>query len=171
MKVLRIFCVILLSTLLFSCCTTTEVSRFKIFFGNLTWKQAKRVGNTPRMACFIVRKHIKYVSDKVKADEWLPGKETWKRGGGDCEDFAVAVWEICYANDLDAHVYVFKSEKPKAAHAVVIGKYKGKMWLSSNGSYEVIESLDDAVKYHRKMFYWKGKITYYRVFSWIWLFL
>lgn len=44
--------------------------------------------NTPHKCQGWMDIHFKYIADKTPADEWLPPEVTYKRGGGDCEDWA-----------------------------------------------------------------------------------
>ena len=111
-------------------------------FGKLSWEEVALVARTPKAICARVRHTVDYREDL--GDEWSTGKETWERGHGDCEDLAAAVAELAAENGIKAVVYVFYPKRSWLAHAVVIGEYKGKTWMSSNGWYQTVKSLDQA---------------------------
>ncbi len=118
-------------------------------------------GNTPRDVCNSVRNRIRYTSDT--GDTWQSADESWARRKGDCEDFAIAVRDLCRAKGIFADVYVFYSKTRNVGHAVAIGRSADGLWMSCNGSFERITSLVNActtiVRHHG----WTGEsITAYR---------
>ncbi len=116
------------------------------------WQATAIAAGTPSEICRVVRAHVRYVADVN--DTWQSGRETWERGAGDCEDFAATVRDICQARGLDARLYVFHSETGNAAHAVTIGNWHGTLWMSSNGSYEVVSSVADAREHVMREMNW-----------------
>jgi len=90
----------------------------------------------PQAICEAVRARVRYTPDE--ADHWQTGAETWNRKAGDCEDFAATVRELCLVRGFDAQMFIFQSKASNEAHAVVIGKWNGALWMSSNGDYRVV---------------------------------
>lgn len=115
---------------------------YKRFFFKPTWEQMEVEGDTPENICALMSKHIGYASEDV--DTWMPAEQTWSRGLGDCEDFALCVMKVCQDHGFDASIHLFYSLKNLGqGHAVVIGEQDGKLWVSSNGEYEVVENMDE----------------------------
>jgi|GEM_PF-1372475 len=119
-----------------------EVGWFKRVFGKLSWSEVQSVVETPREASAAVRQNIRYVSDL--GDTWTDGEETWNRGSGDCEDLAAVVVEMVHNAGGEASIIVFHPENSGAGHAVATGTWKGRKWISSNGFYYSVKSLDHA---------------------------
>ena len=115
---------------------------FKRAFGNLSWNEIQLVVDTPREASAAVRQNIRYAEDL--GDTWTGGEETWNRGSGDCEDMAAAVVEMVHKVGGEASIVVFRPENSGAGHAVAIGTWQGRQWVSSNGFYYSVKSLDQA---------------------------
>ena len=114
---------------------------YKRFFCKPTWDQMEFEGDTPENICALVGKHIGYTGEEV--DTWTPAEQTWGKGTGDCEDFALCILKVCQDKGFDASIHLFYSLKDFGqGHAVVIGEQNGKLWVSSNGDYEVVDSLD-----------------------------
>lgn len=111
-------------------------------FGTLTWEEAQTVYKTPQDISAAVRQHVAYREDM--GDEWASGKETWDRGFGDCEDFAACVADLCKAAGIVATIQVFSPKGSFEGHAVAMGSWNGRLWISSNGWYETVKSMDDA---------------------------
>lgn len=109
-----------------------------------TWDTTARTARDPEAICGAVRSRVKYAADTVPEDEWREGHQTWERRAGDCDDFAVCVDTMCKEKGEASSLYVVASKTTGAAHAVVIGNSNGRMWMSSNGAYENVNSLEDA---------------------------
>jgi transglutaminase-like putative cysteine protease len=77
---------------------------------------------------------------------WEDGRETWDRGYGDCKAFAWCVADLCEAKGIECWVSVVRPIGEHNGHAVTMGVWEGKLWMSSNGIYGVYESLDEALK-------------------------
>ena len=122
--------------------SSTQISWFKKSFGELTWDETAEVASTPREICSRVRRRV--YRRKDDSDEWASGRQTWQRGYGDCEDLAACIVSLCRERGIDARVLVFHPAGGRQGHAVVVGKWRGKLWLSSNGWYQRIDSLEDA---------------------------
>ena len=113
-------------------------------YGKMAWYEIVDSAVSPEEVCSAVRRHVKYRKDGT--DEWATGKETWKRGYGDCEDIAACVQELCKELGFNASVRLFYGKKTRKAHAIVIGDWNGRKWLSSNGSYHGSVSAEDNKK-------------------------
>ncbi len=100
------------------------------------------IGNSARDVCNAVRNRIRYTSDT--GDTWQTAGQSWNRRKGDCEDFAIAVRDLCRAKGISADVHVFYSKTSSAGHAVAIGRSADGLWMSSNGSFERVTSIADA---------------------------
>ena len=59
---------------------------------------------------------------------------------------------------------VIESKAARSAHAVIIGEINGTMWLSSNGSYEEVQSLNAAKEtLTRDLGWWARDADVYKV--------
>lgn len=113
-------------------------------FESPSWEEAVAAVDSPHKAAKLVRLHVKFREDE--GDEWSDGRTTWDRGYGDCEDLAAAVVQLCADAGLDvgARIQVF-SDSIRGNHAVAVGTWHGRMWIVSNGWFEYVDSMDDAV--------------------------
>ena len=119
------------------------------------------IGNTPQDICRAVRNRVRYTSDT--GDTWQSAGDTWARRAGDCEDFAIAVRDLCRAKGIQADVHVFYSKTRNAGHAVTIGRSADGLWMSSNGSFERVTSLADARNTITRRHGWTGeKLAQYK---------
>jgi predicted transglutaminase-like cysteine proteinase len=98
------------------------------------WNEITEIAKTPKEICALVRHHIKY-QDDVR-DNWQNAEETWRKGTGDCEDYAFAVKHLCEKLGYDVSIRVYYDKKTLEGHTVVVGKWSGASWISSNGSFE-----------------------------------
>ncbi len=106
------------------------------------YPELTRSYGSPREICRMVEKRVSYKTEKE--DKWSPAAETLAAGRGDCEDFAIVIQDVCKANGMDAKVHLYFPSKGGAeGHAVLVGEWNGKMWFSSNGSYEEVRSEDE----------------------------
>lgn len=116
----------------------------------------------PQAICEAVRARVRYTPDE--ADHWQTGAETWNRKAGDCEDFAATVRELCLVRGFDAQMFIFQSKASNEAHAVVIGKWNGTLWMSSNGDYRVVGSVAEAREIVNRESHWNDiQLMTYRV--------
>ena len=114
---------------------------------NATWNDVRtRVEANPMAICQSVSDRVSYAPDRSHADEWRDGSDTWKRRAGDCEDIAQCVKEICDEKGIPADVYVFGSRTTGRGHAVTVGNWNGRMWMSSNGDYTEVSSISEVRK-------------------------
>lgn len=118
---------------------------FKRCFSKPTWEQAVAECKTPREACRMIQRHITFVDESD--DQWSSSSQTWERGGGDCEDMAICIQTLCRELGFATTLDLYYSTKPvTAGHAVLVGKWNGKLWVSSNGSYEEVSSMDEVAR-------------------------
>ena len=118
-------------------------SWFKRMFCKPEWEQILVECDTPKEICKMINKHIGYREEQ--RDSWSAAHDTWERGKGDCEDFAICVQELCQESGFDANIHLYYSMKNfTQGHAVVVGVNNGQLWLSSNGSYTELDSMDEA---------------------------
>ena len=107
-----------------------------------SWTEVVERCESPKAICDLVGSCVSYRTEDV--DYWRSAEETWQRGRGDCKDFAVCIENLCHQRGFNATIHVyFPSDRPEEGHAVVVGNWKDQMWMSSNGSFEVVRSIDD----------------------------
>ena len=121
---------------------TVQAGSVKNRFSGLTFEDATRLVKSPKEVCMRVRRSIRYREDL--GDTWATGKEAWERAFGDCEDFAACVVDMCRAVGMEAKIEVFYPKGSFEAHAVAMGTWQGKMWMSSNGYYRHVASMGEA---------------------------
>jgi hypothetical protein len=134
---------------------STSVGWFRRNFGTLTWQEIRSVVASPKDASAQVRRHVRYQEDL--GDVWSGGRETWERAYGDCEDLAAAVVDLVRGLGLEAEIYVFYPAGSWEAHAVAVGRYEGKTWISSNGWHETVDSMEEAKRIIAKEQGWRSK--------------
>ena len=117
-------------------------SWFHRMFHKPTWAEVLEQCETPRDVCNVVNRFIGYRTEEM--DRWASAEETWQRGRGDCEDFAVFIETLCHRLGFSVTVNLyFPSGMRGEGHAVAVGTWNGQMWMSSNGSYREVESVDE----------------------------
>ena len=114
----------------------------KKMFGRQEWSEIARTYESPREICRLVESNIRYTTEK--SDLWTESSETWTRGRGDCEDFAILIQDLCKLSGMDTKVHLyFPAAGGREGHAILVGEWNGKIWFSSNGSYEEVKSEKD----------------------------
>lgn len=117
-------------------------SWFKRHFGRQTVEEVLREAKQPRDVCRAVARNVGYRTEDV--DRWASLQETWARGFGDCEDFASSVAILCQQLGFEAKVHLyFALGGRRDGHAVVVGIWQGRMWMSDLGSYKEVDSIED----------------------------
>ena len=117
-------------------------SWFKRAFERPAWSELAAQCVTPQDVCKLVERYLVYRTEDV--DLWRAAKETWTAGRGDCEDFAVVVEQLCHDLGIKVSVDLFFPAGGRGeGHAVVVGNWQGQLWMSSIGSYERVESMDE----------------------------
>ena len=123
--------------------TAKNVGRFRKLFITPGWEEILQQAKSPKEICRAVESYVSYKPDKM-GDVWSSGRETWERGCGDCEDFAIAIVEMCYEIDLEASMIIyFPPDSPGEGHAFAVGRYEEDLWVSDRGSYKIVSSLYD----------------------------
>lgn len=114
----------------------------KKVFGRPDWIEVAHAYESPKAICRLVENEIRYKTEDV--DAWSQAEETWTRGRGDCEDFALLIQSLCLQSGIPTKVHLyFPSTGGREGHAVLVGEWNGKVWFSSNGSYEEVKSEQD----------------------------
>lgn len=108
----------------------------------------------PVEVCRQVKDHVAYTPDVRPEDEWRSGRDTFARGGGDCEDIAASVKDLCAEKGIVVEMYIIESKVDNKSHVVAIGTDGADMWMSSNGSFQRISSLNDARERISREFGW-----------------
>ena len=108
-----------------------------------TWESVTDVPRDPRSICSAVKRRVMFVRDRGPSDDWKSARETWNDKSGDCEDFAVLVQRLCEKGDIRSAVYCFYPPTG-SGHAVTLGEWRGQRWMSSNGSFTEVRSINDA---------------------------
>ncbi len=117
-------------------------SWFKRAFERPTWDEVAAQCVTPQDVCRLVERYVVYRTEDV--DTWYSAKETWAAGRGDCEDFAVVIEQLCHDLGFDVSVALyFPAGGRGEGHAVAVGTWQGQLWMSSLGSYEKVDSMDE----------------------------
>ena len=64
----------------------------------------------------------RYIADKAGNDHWAQPAEFYSRGGGDCEDFAIAKYYAVKAqnNHADLNILLVRDVKKELYHAVLL---------------------------------------------------
>jgi predicted transglutaminase-like cysteine proteinase len=109
-----------------------------------SWSATVRQCLSPEDISCAVKSRVKYADDAYDKDEWQCGEDTWDKGTGDCEDYAAAVRDMCVEKGIDAEIYIVRSRTDSKAHAVTVGRWNGRVWVSSNGTYSDYQSMFDA---------------------------
>jgi hypothetical protein len=135
--------------------TVSKLNWFQRTFKTLTWNEVSQNVETPKEICSTVRHHVKYRADN--GDSWASGKEAWDRAYGDCEDIAAAVSELCAKKKIETETFMLYPENESDGHVVVVGKWKGKIWFSSNGWFEYAKSGLDVKRKIAHEMRWKKK--------------
>jgi hypothetical protein len=87
------------------------------------------------------------------------GRQTWEDRTGDCEDFAQCIVELCKARGFDAWVEVYYQENSSQAHAVAMGRWNGRLWISSNGSFQFVDDGKEAGRVLARDMGWRRDIV------------
>ncbi|MBA4386958.1 MAG: hypothetical protein C0404_03190 [Verrucomicrobia bacterium] len=129
---------------------------FKRLFCRLTFSETVAVVESPKEACAAVRRNLEYREDL--GDNWASAEETWEKKGGDCEDLAKCVVELCERKGFKAWIEVFCAKGTPVAHAVAMGyDADGDLWLSSNGWFQKVKSISEAKEVIAREMRWKNK--------------
>ncbi len=103
------------------------------------WREAIAASETPSEICRVLSSGVRYRRDRE--DSWQSVEDTWNRGAGDCEDFALCVREFCRTLGIDVEIRIYYPLDCYEGHVVAVGHWNGKQWVASNGKY--CEANDD----------------------------
>ena len=98
-----------------------------------TWREAIAASDTPSQVCRVLSSGVRYRRDN--GDSWQSVEDTWSRGAGDCEDFALCVHEFCRMLGVDVEIRIYYPIDCYEGHVVAVGQWNGKQWVASNGKY------------------------------------
>ena len=126
-------------------------------FGSLSWEDMIEIVQSPRDVCWQVRRHVLYREEN--SGPWFSsGRTVWELGHGDCKDFSSCVADICMTKGYICWITsVYPVGFHDSGHCIVIGIWHGRMWMSSNGAYYEVTSLDDVLKKLSDIRGWKGR--------------
>jgi predicted transglutaminase-like cysteine proteinase len=93
-----------------------------------------------------VNGRVHYVDDQSRfgrADVWSAANDTLRSGRGDCEDYAIAKFQLLRAagfSERDLYLVIVRDLVRRADHAVLVARAQGHMYVLDNGTDEVLES-------------------------------
>lgn len=126
-----------------------------------TWQRVVMASNNPEEICRAVSEQLAYVDVTEEEGRKRDSRRVWRRKSGDCEDFAAVIRDMCRERGFKADVYVFASLEARRGHAIVVGNWRGQMWMSSNGSYDPIASMADAKRRVKRELDWHSAAVVY----------
>lgn len=121
-----------------------SIGWFARTFTHLSWESAVAATTSPASISWQVRRHVMYRITRNESFE--NGRETWERGSGDCKAFAYCVADLCETKDIPCWVAFVRPIGERPGHAVTMGLWQGKLWMSSNGIYGEFKSLEAALQ-------------------------
>ena len=92
-----------------------------------------------REICRKVSEHLEERANNL--DRWACFDEVWRRGYGDCNDFAVCIEQLCHENGVKCKIYLTYPPVGEG-HAFAVGDN----WMSDMGDYIEISSFSDVKK-------------------------
>lgn len=128
---------------------------FRRVFQHLDWEEIRMVVYDPDSASAAVRQNVRYQEDL--GDTWSSGAETWARGSGDCEDMALTVVELVRHLGGEAEIVIFHPMNSAAGHAVAVGTWNGRQWISSNGFFYQVRSMEHAAELVAREMRWHNR--------------
>ena len=93
-----------------------------------------------------VNRRVEFEDDQRhfgKPDVWSSANETFRSGRGDCEDYAIAKYQMLRAagfSSRDLYLVIVRDLVRRADHAVLVARAAGHMFVLDNGSDEVLDS-------------------------------
>jgi len=78
-----------------------------------------------------------------RGDVWSTANETLRSGRGDCEDYAIAKYQLLRSAgfaDRNLYLVIVRDLVRRADHAVLVARAAGHMFVLDNGSDEVLDS-------------------------------
>lgn len=135
-----------------------DIGWFKKTFSDMSWVEIMNVVESPKDISRRVKTRVDYKADV--RDEMKSGESTWNDRAGDCEDFAECVVELCKAKGFDAWVEVYYQENSSQAHAVAMGRWNGRLWISSNGEFQFVDDESKANRVVAREMGWNRNIVH-----------
>ena len=93
-----------------------------------------------------VNRRVHYVDDQRRfgrADVWSTANDTLRTGRGDCEDYAIAKYQLLRAAGFatrDLYLVIVRDLVRRADHAVLVARTGGHLYVLDNGTDEVLRS-------------------------------
>lgn len=93
-----------------------------------------------------VNRRVRFVDDERqygRADVWVAAADTLARGRGDCEDYAIAKFQMLRrAGFADKNLYlvIVKDLISRGDHAVLVARAAGRMYVLDNGTEQLLDS-------------------------------
>jgi predicted transglutaminase-like cysteine proteinase len=94
------------------------------------------------------------------ADLWSSAAETLRRGRGDCEDYAIAKYQMLRSAgfaDRDLYLVIVKDLVRRADHAVLVVRSEGRMLLLDNGTDRIADAAN-AQDYRPMLSFTAGRV-------------
>lgn len=116
-------------------------------FGSLSYDEVLELSDSPKDLARHGMSRVVYKAEPSGApDEWLTGRETWDRRGGDCEDLAALMVSFCHSKGFHAEQRFYINERLKVGHSVAVGEFGGRWWLCDNTRFWWIKGEQEVVK-------------------------
>ena len=93
-----------------------------------------------------VNRRVEFEDDQRhfgKPDVWSSANETFRSGRGDCEDYAIAKYQMLRAagfSSRDLYLVIVRDLVRRADHAVLVARAAGHMFVLDNGGDQVLDS-------------------------------
>jgi predicted transglutaminase-like cysteine proteinase len=93
-----------------------------------------------------VNRRVEFEDDQRhfgRPDVWSSANETFRSGRGDCEDYAIAKYQMLRTagfSGRDLYLVIVRDLVRRADHAVLVARAAGHMYVLDNGSDEIIDS-------------------------------
>src|SRR4051794_11269775 len=93
-----------------------------------------------------VNRRVRFVDDERqygRPDVWSTAANTLERGRGDCEDFAIAKFQMlrrAHIADGNLYLVIVKDLVRRADHAVLVVRAAGHMYVLDNGTDQLLDS-------------------------------
>ena len=93
-----------------------------------------------------VNRRVEFEDDQRhfgKPDVWSSANETFRSGRGDCEDYAIAKYQMLRTAGFagrDLYLVIVRDLVRRADHAVLVARAAGHMFVLDNGSDDILDS-------------------------------
>jgi len=110
-----------------------------------------------------VNARVTFVDDRRQfhtADLWSAASDTLRSGRGDCEDYAIAKYQMLRragVSDRDLYLVIVKDLVRRADHAVLVVRAEGRMLLLDSGADEIADAAN-AQDYRPVLSFAAGKV-------------